>query len=384
MDGKTPRYEVLAGRIEQLYSSVGRLNQLVKRKRNEYNKLNDRLSEWGFQNAFPVLESDLNDVIGTWNVDIPFTQLVERLEEYKKKIAFIDNEILVFEKYQKKFLRLPNRHQRKAVSEKIALFMQHIRTIGLASLDNVINDVISPLHTMIDKVLAAFADEKTMVENNRKMAERLLERIKNYDLFVDRFGLRKLCAESKLKVEQVLRKPNKVNPEVDADILQKVAQALDECMSQFEMEESRFQELMDALDDNRNTIWFEDYDELYSILKKGAFSDPTPSGELQKRYEALLGVKEREINRALSRYSRAILDFYIGEIMELRHTCTRRDDLYALLARMDRKITVDRRQLLMKVLKYSSIVICFIVFGWVVGIVIALGYIAYLVLKDDR
>lgn len=385
MGENVQRYKILEDRISQLHTGIGHLKKDVTTKGAEFKQLSSYLQGWKFQNPFPVIESDINGMIGKWQHDAPLNQLSTKLSDYYSKIEHVDKVLQDLKKHLQKLKNNPDRHNCKAAIDKITLFQQKVHDIPLSQIDAICKEIIPKLYSMIDSVYSGFNDEEEKVKKNQETAKKLNSLIDSYDGYVDRFNLRQLSEKCRMLTAQVLKNPNKADPDADTTRLQKASQALDNCMDQFKLENERYRTIFRALNDNRKDIWIDDYDMLAVILEKDAYHDVTSSDHIQKQYDGIVGLKKSEINQAISTYSQKYKDYFSDEIQKLRDGLYGRKDLRSLIAKIDRKVAEDKKQLMMKILKYSGIAIAvglaiwaiFIWWQWILVIVIVLGLIAY-------
>lgn len=392
-------YEYISNEIRSLYDNV----ETFKNKRvstvEGYKSFSASLANLKLNHPFPVMEKEINEIIGRWNVSEPLDKLRLQLDGYFSKIAFIDQEIGKIETLQQKLLQYPDRHNRKAVTDKINVFSQNVNKTSLSQLDKICNDVIPNVHKMIEAVFLGFSDEDNNVENNKKSALKLKTRIDGYVKYVDRFNLRQLCAEANRVAEQVLQTPNMANPNSDTIKLKQVSQSLDQCIAQFNAEQKKYDDLKQLLSDNLCYIWIDDSVQLKKELEGGACFNATPASQLKALYDKIVGVKEKEISQAMSGFSVKIRSYFSNDIRELRESQRDRQNFRNLIARMNRKAEEERKRFIIKAIKYIGIAIAIGILIWVIvafvipwvsenwpwivlGLVI-IGFIVYKIVKDN-
>ena len=349
-------YDVLVDRIEQFYSSKKRLKNVVNRKKEEFNLLKEHVSDWNFKCAFPVLEAEVNSVLQKWPPGDPIGKLIDMLDVYKAKIGKIDKAIVDIKGEQQALLQLPDRHKRKEVTDKVAIFLNNVPNIKLEAIDKVNDNIIPQVHSMIEGVKGAFSRENSDVDKNQQDARKLKKLISTYDGYVDRFDLRRLCSEGVTLADQVLKTPNQVHPEVDKDKLEKVKKQLAQCIQKFEAEDNSFKDLLASLECEYTSIWEEDYTTLEETLKKGAFHEPTPSSLLRSHFETAKKTKHRDIDHAILKYSKKIRDFFSNDIKNLHDEYHSRNDLRNLIAKMDRKVAEDKKKLYILIAEIVAVI----------------------------
>jgi len=391
MGNKKSHYDLLSGKIVQLYKNRSSLIQEVNTRKKEFEDLAGFLGSWHFNHSFPVLESDLNNKIANWREDTSLTEFQELLRGIQSKIKSLDAEIPLLKKAQEELLHKPDRHGSKQMADKMALFLKNVQTIGLGSLDEVNDRIIPTLHTRIKEIQKGFAVEGNKVKRNQAEAKKLYDRINKCGQYVDRFGLRALCKSIKATVDQVINTPNYAHLEDDAELLKKANSQLDHCMEKYQEEAKEFGKVHDMLKSHVGTIWAEDYEVLDKELEKGPFHTPVTSKELESRLTALLPVKEREINAALAKYSKKVKGFFSSQIQNLKNKHTSRQDLKELVNKMEKKIADEKKRILYMVLKIVgiSIAVILIIAGIAYAIseygnyilaaviIIGIGYLAF-------
>lgn len=359
-------YEAISKEVRELYEGI----EAFKKKRNSiaenFKVLSEYIGHYQFTNSFPVLEKEINETIGKWTVSEPLDKLRLQLDGYFSKIAFIDQEIGKIETLQQKLLQHPDRHKRKAVTDKIIIFLQNANKASLSQLDRICNETIPNIHKMIEVVLLGFSEEDDNVEKNKKAARHLKKRIDGYRQYVDRFNLRQICAEANRVAEQVLQSPNMVNPESDAAKLKQVNHSLDQCMAQFKAEDKLYDDIKETLRENRMSVWLEDYDALMSVLGKGAFYEDTPASQLQARYDSFIGVKNKNITNALNVFSHKYQLYFSNEIKSLRAKAHYKSELHDLIYKMNRKVEDDKKALYFKIAKIVGIIAAIIAIAVIV------------------
>jgi hypothetical protein len=209
---------------------------------------------------------------------------------------------------------------------------------------------------------------------------------------VDRFNLQQRCIEANRVAEQILQTPNMANPDADATKLKQANQSLDQCMAQFKAEDILYDKIKQALSDNWKSVWLEDYDALMLVLEKGACYEETPASQLQARFDSLIGVKDKDITKALSVFSSKYQSYFSYDIKPLREEAHYKSELRELIEKINRKVAADKKKLYMKIAKIAGIVAAIILFivimiacwpwsGIIVGIIVA--SIIYGFIKDS-
>lgn len=392
-------YESISNEITSLYDNVEAFKNRRVSTAEGFKSFSASLANLRINHPFPEMEKEINEAIGRWNVSEPLDKLKIQLDGYFGKIACIDQEIAKIVTLQQKLLQHPDRHNRKAVTDKITVFLQNVNNVSLSQLDKICNEVIPNIHKMIEAVLLGFSEEDNNVENNKKGARNLKTRIDGYGKYVDRFNLRQICAEASRVAEQVLQTPNMANPNTDAIKLKQVSQSLDQCIAQFKAEQKKYDDLKQLLSDNLYYIWIDESDPLMKELDSGAYFNATPVTQLQAQYDKVIGLKEKEISQAMSSFSAKILSYFSNDIRELRESQHYRQDLRNLISRMNCKVEEERKRFIIQVIKYIGIAIAACILIWVVFAIIipwvsknwpwillgavVIGFIIYKIVKDD-
>lgn len=155
-------YASLVAEIRQLYSRTSNLKQVQANFKTDFQKLGDSLEGWQFSHSFPALQEDINALIAQWDTTVPLQQLQEKLaDDVFSEIRRFDDSLKVIEEAQRNLLRLPNRHNRKDVTDKVKRFLQQAPTIRLASLYKVEDEVVP-------KVLQAMRDVQKGIDEDRE------------------------------------------------------------------------------------------------------------------------------------------------------------------------------------------------------------------------
>ena len=392
-------YDSISKEIRSLYDNVETFKNWRVSTVESFKSFSASLANIKLNHPFPMMEKEINETIGRWNVSVPLDKLRLQLDGYFSKIAFIDQEIGKIETLQQKLLQYPDRHNRKAVTDKIIVFSQNVNKTSLSQLDKICNDVIPNVHKMIEAVFLGFSDEDNNVENNKKSARNLKTRIDGYGKYVDRFNLRQICAEASRVANQILQTPNMANPNSDAIKLKQASQSLDQCIAQFKAEQKKYDDLKQLLSDNLCHFWIDDSAPLMKELEDGACFNETPASQLKAKYDKVVGVKEKEISQAMSGFSAKIRSYFSNDILELRDSQRDRQNFRNLIARMNRKAEEERKRFIIKVIKYIGIAIAIGILIWVIvafvipwvsenwpwivlGLVI-IGFIVYKIVKDN-
>ena len=383
-------YEDISKDIQQLYEEVKNFKNKQKTLALSISSFEEDLGGRRFNHPFPKVEEEVNSIIGKWNLSVPLDSLKAKLEEIFTKLAFVDKEIDGIKGLQQKLQHYPDRHNRKEVTDKIDVFLKKVSTISLSQLDKICNEVIPSVHKMVDSVHDGFSKEKKMVEKNKQAANMLTKRVGGMDkLYVDRFHLFDICAECRKVADQVLQTPNMLNPDADAIRIQKANQALDQCLAKFDAEDNLFKKLKQELESNCDFIWREDYDALYSKLEKGARYELTPASQLQAVYQGTIGVKQKDVDQAVSGFSNEIQSYFSNEIQSLKNTSHKRSDLQSLIDKMNRKVAEDKKKHTIKLIKIACWILAIILFialmvgfwpisGIVLGVIIAVVVYFYI------
>ena len=383
-------YEIISNKIKLLYEGVVTFKNKRLSITDSFKTFSQYISNQNFNHSFLIIEKEINDIIGKWDISESIELLRAQLEILFGKIVFVDQEIDKIETLQRNLLQYPDRHNRKNVIDKIGMFLQDINKISLSQIDNICNEIIPNIHAMVDVVIEKFADESNKVENNKKTAQQLKKRINGLAKYVDKYNLRQICREGNNVVEQILQTPNMLKPEEDSNRLQNVNHQLDQCVAQFKAEDKLFAQIKQELSDNRNSIWVDDYDVLMSALEKGACYEETPATQLQAQYDSIIGVKEKEINKAVNCFSEKILSFFANDIRALREKSCSRQDLQEIIEKMHRKVADDewaRKKKIMKIIGIALAVIALMIIIWVlrpwsfivIGLIVA--WIIYSMIK---
>lgn len=357
-------YETLTKDIIALRDGVVAFKKQYTAIANEVKAFSEYLANHHFSHSFPTIEKEVNDIIGQWQSD-SFDLLKAQLDGHFNNLAFLDKEIDKIKALQLSLEKYPDRHDRKNLTDNINTFLQLATKISLSKLDNVCNKAIPEIHRRADLVINAFNQENDQVNKNKQSALELKKRIGKCEQYVDRFNLRQICAEGKKATEQVLQMPNVINPDIDEAKLKKAAQSLNQCLAKFNAENKLFNTIKHDMANNRECFWPDEYDELMIKLEKGAFYQKESASQLQAQYNSLLPIKDSDITDAVSVFSQKIQTFFSSDIGELRYSIHQKKDLFDLINRMNQKVAEDKKKLIIKILKYSGIVIA-------IGILLAL------------
>lgn len=360
------KYASISSEITQLLERIGEFKKRKGAVAQSFRSFSDCLASYRIVNLFPKMEGEINKIIGSWDCSIPLASLKKQISVHMDKIASVDNEIEKVKALHQSLLQYPERHNRKQVTDKMHIFLRNVNGISLSQLDQVCGVVIPTIHRMAKGVLDRFDEENKKVAQNKRNAKKLKTRISGYDLYVDKFNLRKICVDGNVIANEILQSPNVSRPEEDASRLHSVSKSLDQCIGRFRKEDKLFDEIKTALCNNRNSYWKEDYDSLMSILMKGACYVQTTASQLQAQYNKIVGVKNREITQAVSVFRNKIQDYFSDEIRSLRDGVHTRQDLSDLVKLINQKVAEDKRRLIILALKCIGLIAAVGAFVWVI------------------
>ena len=384
-------YEDISNEIKKLYVDVNKFKQKRTDMANSFQQFSNDFANKKFSHPFSKIEEEINDVIGQWNPENSLEQLKIRLNEYFGKIGVIDAEISDIQKKRQKLLQAPDRHNRKAVTDKVDVFLKNVHTTPLAQLDRVKDDIIPKIHQMMNEVHKGFREENKKVKENEDNAKSLLSRIESYQKYVDKFGLYKTCTQAKKNAEEVLQTPNQANPDIDNVKLQKANAALDVCDAAFKKESDTYTKINSDLNNNKHLMWLGDYHKIYQILKDGATHNICSANQLEKMYADAVVLKKKELSQLLNGYDEKIKSFFKTDIEHITDNCVDRQELQQLKTRFDRKIAEDQKQLYFTIAKVVAGLIAFGAFagvmwtywpisGIILGVIVVI--VLFLMFKD--
>lgn len=371
MNETKSRYDILTTRVEQLSDAVGALKDTVNVRRAELQRLQQFVAGMKTANAFTVCESEINSLIGQWGAALPLSGLLEKLRLHDEKIKQIDQATSELKAKHQQLVRMPDRHNRKEVTDKMEIFFKNVPNIRLEQLDIIKNQIIPSICAMIEKVDCGFNAENSAVEKNKEVALRLKDRVDGYSTNVDRFGLHQLCTQARKLAERVIQSPNAANPGMDQTSLNEANVSLDKCMAQFAAEEDKFNQLEQTIEDNRHEMWREDYEAITEILHQGPYDNATPAEQLQQRYREACETKKNAIDQVVNKYSPSVRSKCSSMIEKLRTTPCYKRELSDLISELDYMAAVEKKKKLMLTLKIAGVVIgvlalvvATIVWGW--------------------
>ncbi len=352
-------YEAISNDIRQLYARNTAFQQKRTNIASSYKLLGTFLADSRFVRQYPTLEQEINQVIGNWNPSNSIDQLKSLLNSYFTKISFIDKEISIIEGYQQKLLQLPDRHNRKTATDKIDNFLKNVSMkLSVAQLDRVKDDTIPKIHQLIKDVKHGFGIENDNVEDNKAIANSLLNRIGTYRNYVDKFGLRETCIKAEKIANDVLNKPDYATPGSDSHKLQQANKWLDQCKQLFDEEDKVFKQMMDNLDSTSYLMWKKDYTHIREELEKGSTRCELSANELESNRSTANQLKDRELSNLLNSYNSIVKDSFLDDIQYVRDNCVERCKLDELWDKFKRK----KKELQFKVAKIVGIIVAIIIF----------------------
>ena len=162
-------YESLVAEIRQLYGRISNFKQVQAGFMTDIQELGTSLERWQFSHSFPALQQDINTLIAQWDATVPLQQLQEKLEDdvlyWTRRF---DNSLKIIEESQQKLLRLPDRHNRKAVTDKVERFLQQAPSIRLASLHKAEDEIVPKLLQAINDVQKGFNADREADKQRRQ------------------------------------------------------------------------------------------------------------------------------------------------------------------------------------------------------------------------
>lgn len=384
-------YDALSTGIMQLCTNINAFHQKCKDIAADYKQLELFLADKKFIHRFPNLDNEINDIIGKWNPTNPIGQLTVKLKDCLDKLFYIDNEITNIEKGKHNLLQLPDRHNRKAATDKIDVFLKNVTTISIAQMDRVKDEVIPMVIQMVKAVQDGFNTENRIVLDNKDEAESLLQRIDTYKSYVDKFGLFKTRTFAENVANEILKAPNYANPDSDKTKLQKANADLDRCDKSFEQEMDAFKQIGNKLNSTSNQLWLGDHEKIKQILNAGATQSHCSANELKSMYDDAVTQKKIDLLNFLNDYNKDIICFFKKEVDYITNHCINKEELGQLRKKIEAKIKGDKLKLYKKIAKIVAIVSAIIAFivlmvvywpwsGIVVGIIVTL--IIYMIIKN--
>lgn len=355
-------YEVISNDIRRLYASKNALYQKQKELKTSFSQLSVFVSGRKFSHRFPELERELNNIVENWNVAKPLEILQSQLKGYFDKIAFIDNGISNIENGRQALMQLPDRHNRKSTTDKIDVLLKNVFSISLALLDRVKNEVIPNALRKIKEVQDGFEAENSTIRINKKTAGDLLDRIRTYDNYVDKFDLFKIRANAEHVAKKVIQSPNCISPNYDKAKLQDAINQLDKCDSLFEQEENLFRQIGDNLLRDRSLLWVEDYQNIQDIVREGASQANYTSKELEALITNTKAQKDNDIAKLLTLYNDKVISAFQKEFEYLKSNFVEKKELSKLKKKIDAKIAEDKKNLYLKIVKIVAIAAAVIAF----------------------
>lgn len=355
-------YTAISNDIRQLYADSKAFQQKSKNVIMAYKDLSAFLSDSNFGHQYSNLESDLNNTIAKWNPTNPIEQLKNLLKGYLDKISAIDKMISKIEGHKQDLLRLPDRHNRKNITDKIDVFLKNVSTISISQLDRVKDDIIPKVLLMIKDVQGGFEKEHKLVADNKATANSLLKRIETYKSYVDKFGLFETRAYAENVANKVLNSPNLQNPDSDRINLQDAESKLNSCDKSFEQEIDAFNQWDDKLKSDNFYLWLDDYRKIQDVLDLGATCSNLSVRELEAMYVYAAAQKKKDLFDFLNVYNKDIISFFQKEIDYIKSHCVDKKELGQLRNKIEAKIEKDKKELYKKIAKIAAIVSSIIAF----------------------
>lgn len=292
--------------------------------------------------------------------DIP--KLQEKLTSVKGKEEDLTKALSGLVEKNAKLRDLPERHGKKPVADKVGRFVSTIPDIGVSQIDNVLRTTIPGLMKEMDAVFQAFENEQDQVGRNKNLANKLMNNIRLYRKYSNKFDCYKICDQGEAKIKKVL-KGNGADPSADRATLEKVQKTLDDLMAAFEKEKKEFAELHEEIESSAKRLWYEDYSKLnYLVVSNNYLVDETVEdirvtfkNSLSQKSNDLLALK---VKYEASLFSRKALERYSSDFDKIRSSCVEKKDLDVLKSNLDFYI----KELKKKTFKIVGIVLAILAF----------------------
>ena len=237
---------------------------------------------------------------------------------------------------------------------------------------------------MMNDVHHEFGDENKKVKENKTYATSLLNRVKSYKSYVDKFDLYRTCAQAEKIANQIIQTPNYAEPDLDKSILLKVESALDKCDAKFKQEMESYIQIDSKLYSTKHLVWLEDYDKIHEIVEKGAAHNLFSASQLSALYADAVNRKKEDLTQLKSGYSDKILSYFRTDIESITNSCLNSQELELLRIKFDAKKAKDRKHLYWIIAKIVACFIAIILFlvywpvsGIILGIMIVIGLIIF-------
>lgn len=350
-------------KLRNFQDKSSRINKELLELEQETNKLN------ALKGSYPKLEQDINTFIETSSYIESPKLLTDSIKKHIEKIFSIENDVEIIAQTQKKLLTLPDRFGRKSLTNRIELFLNSVNHVSLNQLDKLIDDGIPLLKNEIRKLFESFKNELSDVDEIKREAHKLKNRIDAHKKHQDRYNLSMVCTGGMKSIDRIIATPNYNDLRSDSLILQDIENRLNKCENEFANEVEFYRDLSSQIKKESYLIWKEDYDKLTQILDDGInniYNFSFQTNYVVEIYRDRINEKASEIASVRALYSQKTLNKFQDEFNKIEQRLLSSIELNKLKEAIDIYEKKEKKRLILQYIKWGAILIGILLVTWIV------------------
>jgi len=371
-------YQQLIRDLQSLQEHKKKLETVLEFLSKSFSDLDHFLHNWELRNDLYTVVEDINGILGSPEAPDNVMQLQEGLNSLKQEVEMLENSLREFEQVYAELRQKPDRHGKAEASQKAEEFLASLQQLHIEQIRHTVDETIPRLKRDMQAVLKAFETENSKQAMNMSLAAQLLERIKEYLGYADKFNSVNICRSCEPKVINVMQNPS-IDPDKDTEILQNVQKELDALRAAFDNEKQQFLEFERNLSEHLDRIWAEDYEYFTQIFEEDSCKVRNTLSELRSTYEQFSDKKNSDINNVELQYdkrrfprTKIIMQRFSDDFYQIRNNFSSKSDLNNLVTNINEFIKERRREIARKTWEITKKVFKIITFPIVIiGMIIA-------------
>lgn len=376
-------YQQLITDLQELQDNRRKLDTYIEFLTNSFSELENYLQNWDLKYDLDAIVEDVNGVLGDPAVSDDVMVLQKRLQDIKSEIETLENALKDLVQVYTELRMKPDRHGKVEAIQKTESFLASLRQLHIGQIRHTVGTTIPDLTRDMQAVLEAFKSENNKQLANMNLASQLLDRIKEFLGYADKFNAVNICRACEPKVKEVMQNPS-VDPDIDAKTLQNVQQELDALRAAFDNEKQQFLDFEASLSKHLETIWAEDYEYFTQIFNGDSCKMSNTIEELRLSYERYSDNKVDDIDKVKLIYSdrkfprtKIIMERFNSNFQQLRDSFSSKSDLDKLICDIEEYIKARRKEIAKKIWEIIKTIFKIIIFpivliGKIIGGIIKL------------
>lgn len=387
------KYLALSDRLNKSYNAFAQLQNTASKTKQEYESIQKTLMGYtSFYYKYSTFENEMNDFIGSQlrfeSIETDKKMIVDKLNILVK----VDKKINELQKYSEKLESLPDRHNKKTVLDKIAMFLNSVGKITIKQVAEVDNRILPMFNDAIKKLEKDFKNEAEVLKEIEKKSTALLAKADKHLSHQNRHKLHFICENAKKTIQRIILNPNYQDLQEELSILEKVDEIIISSEKKFESEKLFYNNLKKELIVNSQLLWKEDYDLLMEQIDRALdniYTFPNETNSIQLQYDQAKDTKNTELNRYIPSLKDKIRRHFENQIDTIRNTSCYRTDFLSLTAKVAQYEKDLKKKLILAIVKWLAITVVTVIaimliieyWQYVLGGVIVIGIIWFFIAR---